>query len=45
MDDKKIELIESQITFEAGETSSIIGRLIRIIIFPFMWVLFGKAKL
>lgn len=25
--------------------SSVLGRLIRLIAFPFVWVLFGKAKL
>ena len=25
--------------------SSVLGRLLRLIAFPFVWVLFGKAKL
>jgi hypothetical protein len=28
-----------------GPPSSVFGRLIRLIAFPFVWVLFGRAKL
>jgi hypothetical protein len=29
----------------AWPPSSVLGRLIRLIAFPFLWVLFGRAKL
>jgi len=36
---------EYTIEFDVQDGSSVLGRLIRLIIFPFAWVLTGKARL
>lgn len=36
---------EYAIEFDTQGGSSIIGRLIRLLVFPFVWVLTGKARL
>ena len=37
---------EYVIRFDAsGSTSTVLGRLLRIIAFPFTWIFFGQAKL
>lgn len=36
---------EHTIEFDAQGASSILGRLIRLLVFPFVWVLTGKARL
>jgi len=41
----KVEYTESTITFDVRGGSSILGRLLRLLAFPFKWVLTGKAEL
>ena len=41
----KKETKEYAIEFDTSGGSSIIGRLIRLVLFPFVWVLTGKARL
>ena len=41
----KIEYIEYKIVFDSQGGSSVLGRLLRLIVFPFKWVLTGKAEL
>ena len=36
---------ELTIEFDTHDGSSVLGRLTRLILFPFVWVLTGKAKL
>lgn len=40
-----IEYIEHKIVFDVRGGSSILGRLLRLIVFPFKWVFTGKAEL
>lgn len=41
----KIAKKEYTIDFDASGGSSVLGRLIRLLMFPIVWVLTGKAKL
>lgn len=41
----KTDKKESTIDFDTSGSSSILGRLIRLFMFPIVWVLMGKAKL
>jgi hypothetical protein len=36
---------EYVIEFDTQGGSSVLGRLVRLLVFPFVWVLTGKAKL
>jgi len=36
---------EYLITFDTSGASSVLGRLLRLLAFPFVWVLKGKASL
>lgn len=41
----KIDKNEVTINFDSSGGSSVLGRLVRLLKFPIVWVLTGKAKL
>jgi hypothetical protein len=41
----KPEYKEYTIEFNTQGGSSVLGRLVRLLVFPFIWVLTGKARL
>jgi hypothetical protein len=43
--DDMIKTKEYTIVFDAADGSSVLGRLLRLLRFPFVWVLTGRAEL
>jgi hypothetical protein len=41
----KIDIKEYTIDFDTSGGSSVLGRLVRLFMFPIVWVLTGRAKL
>lgn len=45
MQNENVRFEEYQITLDVRGGSSVLGRFLRLITFPFRWVIFGKASL